>query len=241
MKTYLINLDDDQERLVFADSQMRRLGVEYVRESAFNARTKSANELRQYVNRFRWELAVGRPVRPGEVGCAMSHYAIYKRLSSSQTSSCVCVLEDDVILDDNFNKVISYVENNIDCNTPTVVLLSNHTDQKLTTQSGGIVLAKCSRDMYTEGYIITSAAAKALLKANMPLQVPCDDWGRWASRGIINLYHVYPTVCNQDQNQFESRTVNPGAFNVNKLNLPRFFAHKCKRVIEKTLDRILPL
>lgn len=235
MKVYLVNLDKDKERLAAADAQLKRLGVAYERVSAVYAKELPQEELEAAVNKFRWMCAMGRPVRAGEIGCAMSHYAIYRKVTEP-----VCVLEDDVILDDRFAEVLAYVEQHIDLARPQVILFSNHT-KRIPNLPNLPNLQTCTSDMYTEGYVITPSAAQVLLKANWPMQVPCDHWGRWVGRGLIELYHAFPTVCRQDQAQYESGTVDKGCFRVSELGPVAWAWHKAKRLVGKALDRMLPL
>lgn len=237
MKVYLINLDKDRIRLEEAQKQLTRLNVPFVRERAVYARELPESELKKSVNAFRWWCAMGRPVMSGEIGCAMSHYGIYRRINES-----VCILEDDVILHDLFPQALDYVEKHIDLSRPQVYLFSNHAsrcpEQK---EDGQFCIRPARRDMYTEGYVITPRAAQALLKANWPLQTPCDHWGRWVRRGLIELYHVFPTVCRQDQSQYASGTIDPNCFYASRLSPLRFALHKFKRLIGKTFDIILPI
>ncbi len=228
MKVYLINLDKDRERLLAADAQLKRLGVLYERVSATYAKELSKKILSSAINRFRWWCAIGRPVMIGEIGCAMSHYGIYRKIVEP-----ICVLEDDVILDSKFLEVLQMVENWIDPQKPQVVLLSNH------TKECGMGIVRTRSDMYTEGYVLTPVAAKALLKANWPMQTPCDHWGRWVRLGLIQLYHAYPTVCSQNQNQYMSGTVDDGCFDVKRLGLVGYLFHKAKRIIGKVVDLCL--
>ena len=234
MKVLLVNLDRDKERLDAADKQLHHLGVPYARWRAIDARSLTSGELDGAVNRFRWWCAVGRPVRVGEIGCAMSHYAIYRQMTEP-----VCVLEDDVLLDGRFAEVLSYVEQHIDVEKPQVVLLSNHTRRGVGACGTEPGMCRVKSDMYTEGYVLTPLAAQELLKANWPLQTPCDWWGRWVKRGVIELYHAFPTVCRQDQTQYKSGTVDPNSFNVHNLSWPRWIWHKALRLIGKSLDRAL--
>ena len=235
MKVYLINLDKDKVRLAEADAQLKRIGVAYERVSAVYAKELPKEELNGAVNKFRWWCAMGRPVMVGEIGCAMSHYSIYRQMTEP-----VCVLEDDVVLDDRFPEVLAYVEQHIDPARPQVILLSNHT-RYLPNLPNLANLQTSTSDMYTEGYVLTPLAAKAILKANWPLQAPCDHWGRWARRGLIELYHAFPTVCRQDQTQYASGTVSKGCFRVSELGPTAWCLHKFKRLIGKTIDRTLPL
>ena len=236
MEIFVINLDKDTERLAAVNRQLCRLGIHYEKFSAINAKEIESTRLLKNVNRFRWWCAVGRPVRIGEIGCAMSHYAIYKKMQQDDLK-VVCVLEDDVIIDGRFKTVLEFAERIIDANKPQVFLLSNHTGVVGNDKDCHIVA--CKKDMYTEGYAITAPAAKALLKANFPLQTPCDWWGRWVKRGLIEVYHVFPTVCSQNQDQYESGTVDVNSFNVKNLTMSRFVLHKCLRLVGKILDEMM--
>lgn len=235
MKVFLINLDKDKQRLATADARLRELGVPYERVAAVYAKELPQAELDRAVNRFRWWCAIGRPVRVGEIGCAMSHYSIYRQMTEP-----VCILEDDVILDNRFPELLEYVARQVDGSRSQVFLLTDHTGSVSSVSSHPTIRSSQS-DMYAEGYIITPLAAQALLKANWPMQVPCDHWGRWTGRGLIELYHVFPTVCRQDQTQYESGTVDSGCFRVSELNFPRYCFHKFKRLIGKIFDKILPI
>ena len=237
MNVYVINMDRDRDRMQAVGRQLERLGVSYSRFSAVDAKKLDRSELNGAVNRFRWWCAVGRPVRIGEIGCAMSHYAIYKKMQQDNLK-VACVLEDDVILDERFNAVLEFAERNIDASMPQVFLLSNHTGVIDNNEDCHIVA--CKKDMYAEGYVITAPAAKALLGANLPMQTPCDWWGRWVKQGIIELYHVFPTVCRQDQTQYVSGTVDPNSFDIKNLSVLRFCLHKFLRLIGKFFDIILP-
>lgn len=235
MKVYLINLDSEKERLAAADGELKRMGVKYARFSAVRGAALTKVKQDAAVNRFRWWCAVGRPCRVGEIGCALSHYGIYKQIEDRP----ICILEDDVVLDSQFKAVLEHVEKFVDVNKSQVVLLSNHANANNNAEVFSVVPSKS--DMYAEAYVITPKAAIALLKANLPLQCPCDWWGRWARRGIIELYHAFPTVCSQDQAQYASGTVGVGCFKVSELNRFRWLMHKGKRLIGKIIDWILPL
>ena len=232
MKVYLINLDRDVERMKVINARLNELNVEYERVSARDAKLLNLNANDGSVNRFRWWCAVGRPIRPGEIGCALSHYDLYRKISEP-----VCILEDDVIIEDRFIDVLKQVEKWINPKLPQVVLLSNHSKKKY--DDNGIY--RTESDMYAEGYVITPTAAKALINVNYPLQRPCDHWGLWAKRGIIELYHAIPTVCSQDQSQFVSGTVDAKSFKVSELNFVQCVLHKAKRAVGKTLDNLFPL
>lgn len=234
MRVFLINLVRNPERLASAVRQLTRLGISYERVDAVDGKTLSDEACRRAVNRFRWTCAVGRAIRAGEIGCAMSHYAIYRRMIE-EGIPYACVLEDDVLLADAFPEQLKRVEEWLDDERPQVVLLSNHTKAR----ADGFAIVASSRDMFTEGYVMTLTAARALLRANWPMQVPCDHWGRWVKCGAIELYHAFPTVCSQNRQDFGSTTVSVGSFDVRNLSLPARLGYKCYRAIGLLVDWVL--
>ncbi len=231
MKVFLINLASNLERMAVADAQLRRLSVDYERFDAVYGKALSEAEKKQYVNYFRWWCAVGRPICDGEIGCALSHYRIYERMIK-ESVPYFCVLEDDVVLTKDFPKQLAEVEKWLDGKQPQVVLLSNHTKER--QEGWGIYPTK--RDMFTEGYVITLPAAKALLQANLPMQTPCDHWGRWVKSGAIQLYHAFPTVCSQPH---DTTDIAIGIRYVKDFPLPLWVWHKFKRLVGKTIDWML--
>lgn len=230
MKVFLINLDKDVDRLKAADVQLRHLGVEYERVSGVYVKEMPEVDRKRAVNRFRWWCAIGRPIVSAEIGCALSHYNIYR---SMKPGEAVCILEDDVIMTDDFPCRLKEVESFVDARRPQIIMLSSHN----WLQSGsGIVRNKTA--MCTDAYVITQPAAVALLKANLPMQVPCDHWWRWGQKGIIELYHALPTTVTQNQAQFGTST-QANADVVSKYPPLKWCLHKAKRLVGKTIDRLL--
>lgn len=240
MKVYLINLDKDIERLAAADAQLKRLGVDYERVSAVYAKELPQEELDGAVNKFRWWCAMGREARVGEIGCAMSHYMIYRKIIAEKIP-IACILEDDVILDDRFPEVLKNIEAKYDLDEPSVVLLSDHTKREGVSAGAetGFALECSRRDMFAEGYVLGGICSRHLLASNWPMQVPCDHWGRWVKTRMIKLYHARPTVCSQDQSQYESETAGVGFFDVKNLKVVPLAFHKLKRLIGKIIDGVL--
>ena len=230
MKVFVINLDKDKDRMVSVDAQLRRLGIEYERVSGVYAKEMPVSELQEMFNRFRWWCAIGRPIVPAEIGCALSHYNIYR---SMKYGEAVCILEDDVILTDDFTVRLKEIESFVDVRKPQVIMLSSHNRPRSGT---GIVRSRSA--MCTDAYVITQPAAKALIKANLPMQVPCDHWWRWERKGLIELYHALPTTVSQNQSQFGTST-QANADDVSKYPPLKWCMHKAKRIVGKMIDGLL--
>ena len=234
INVFLINLDKETERLKFVDKQLKDVGVFYQRISAVYGKLLSEEEKNASVNKFRCWCAYGQMLRDGEIGCGLSHYGIYRKMIEEKLDA-VCVLEDDVILEQNFREQLEYAAKNIDRSRPQVFLLSNHTRETSNVQE----IRKARADMFTEGYIITRPAAELLLKVNFPMIVPCDHWGRWVKYYGLELFHVFPTVCSQNNRDFSSGTQDSTIIDVSKLPIPAWCWRKFKRLIGCTIDRLI--
>ena len=232
MKIFVINLERDKEKLAFVRRQMDALGLAFDREPAVDGRSLSEDARREAVNGFAWWCAVGRPIQPAEIGCALSHYSIYERIAES-----VCILEDDVELSPEFLEVLERVARFIDPAKPQVVMLSDEWGCRAAKGKAEGVVA--SSDAWcTDGYVITPLAAQAIRKANLPIEVPCDTWRRWVRRGLIELYHAFPTTVSQRQDLFGSSTDPCFARAKRSRSLPARVLHKCVRAFGLAVDEL---
>ena len=235
MKIFLVNLDKDKERLESANTQLRRLNIQYVRVSAVYGKDLPVMERRMMLSPFRWWCAMGRPVAPAEIGCALSHYNIYRRMVNDENLNYCCILEDDVELSPQFKETLQEVERWINPQKPQVVILNDHQHAYGNLKTG---IHRSRGASCTDGYVLTRVAARNLLEANLPIIVPCDTWGRWVRQGRIELYHVAPVVVRQMQDVFGSMT-SEKRMDVAKLPLVKRLIHKAKRAMGKTLDACL--
>ena len=206
MKAFLINLDRDTERLAAADAQLKRLGIAYERVPAVCGADLSPAELRRRVSRRRALWANGRMYTPGQIGCTLSHSSVYRRMVEGDIPAAL-VMEDDVRLSDSAPRVVEFVEGAVDPSRPQLVLLCDHTRghaAKIESSDESPRLERITYDYCAEAYIITLAAAKAILRVNDPMAVMCDSFPRWTKRGLIELYHAKPTTAIQNRADFRS-------------------------------------
>lgn len=249
MKVFLVNLPQDKERLANVDARLRELRVFYERVNGVYGADVSGEGRHQLVNQYRWWCAVGRPMTDGELGCALSHAKIYRKIVELGLP-CACVLEDDVVLDDRFPMVLNAVAERANAEKSQVFLLSNHSmsdgqigneHEGYRTKEGMVEpsFIRSDGDFYTEGYVVTLRAAEMLLRVNVPIKTPCDWWFRWAKLGAIELYHAFPTVCYQNKTAYQSHTENQKALPVSEWPLCEYCWHKFSRVVGKGIDAFL--
>jgi len=237
MKTFLVNLDRDCQRLEAMKSQLDRLGVRYERIPAVLGSDLPEEEKRKVVNHFRWWCTMCMPVTNGEIGCALSHHRIYEKMANEDIK-LACVVEDDVELNSRFAELQAYVERIADVSRSQIFLFSNNTAERYDLAEPTVRPFKC--DYYAECYAVTLPAARALRRVNLPMQSPCDHWARWIRRGVIEGYHVFPTMSRQRREEFGSNT-NVGKTGVGTYSPVHKVFHKGLHAVGKCLDLVLPL
>lgn len=195
MKVFLINLPRSKARLARVSARLEALGVPWERLEAVDDLELTPHEKARQFSAFGWWCCTLTPPVRGQIGCALSHQKVYRRIIEEGLSAA-CVLEDDVVLDDRFPAVLNWVEAHLEATSPQVVLLCDHDGgaQKVDPEIG---LEPATWDWCAEGYVVTRHAAEALLADNSPLRVMNDTWSRWVDQGVIRLFHARPTVCSQ--------------------------------------------
>ena len=230
LPAFLINLDRHPDRLAAAQTRLAQAGVHAERVAAVDGYALSPAERRAAVARFHAILARGRLYTPGQIGCALSHHAIYRRMIAESIPAAL-VFEDDVLLTPEFPASLAAAEKTVDVSRPQVFLFSDGTQQPLPRTDAAFARAACGD--CSEAYLITLPAARELLRVNSPMVVTLDSWTRFAARGHIELYRATPATATQDH-AFQS--VVPGYMRPSNGFL-RFFWNLA-RLIEKPLDAL---
>ena len=233
MKTFLINLDKNLERLKYMTSQLGRLGVEFERISAVYGKELTKDELKCSFSAFRSFCAMGYRMPLGAIGCSLSHLLVYRQMIEKGISYAL-IFEDDVIVDDSFNERIKEIENFINKEKKQIVLLSALGFKQRFNK--GFFLNKNAT--CTDGYVITLPAAKAIYKSNYPVVVVADKWYRWAKWCGVEIYTCWPSVVRQDNEQFGTSINRFVGMTDLELKWVRFktLLFKPLRVIEKFID-----
>ena len=195
MTAFLINLDRHPDRLAAAQTRLAQAGVHAERVAAVDGYALSPAERRAAVARFHALLARGRLYTPGQIGCALSHHAIYRRMIAENIPAAL-VFEDDVLLTPEFPASLAAAETLLDANRRQVFLFSDGTYPPL--PGDGRAFAHATDGDCAEAYLITLPAARELLRVNSPMVVTLDSWNRFAARGHIELYRATPATVTQD-------------------------------------------
>lgn len=190
MRIFIVNLAHATEARQFMQTQLDRLGLKAEFFSAINGTLLTKDALTQLVHDYDHAA-----LTKGEIGCALSHLNIYKKMIAEDLPYAL-ILEDDVILDDALLQVIKLFEENPQTDAASYQL--NTVDrylkpfsQKLSNQYS-IHMATSGHGTFS--YIINLEGAKRLLAAQQPLRFEADRWKYFQQLKILKFKVIVPAT-----------------------------------------------
>lgn len=177
--TFIISLDKDKERREVLGAQLESLNIPYSVLKAVHGASLSEQELETVYDRSKAIKLFNRELSKGEIGCALSHISIYKRMVSENIPYAL-ILEDDArVLVEDMAAVIEKLADVYSEDKPVVTLL-NHVERynanKEIDVDGIHRIYEAYRGVAAHGYFITRAAAKVLSENIFPAYVVADKW-----------------------------------------------------------------
>lgn len=201
--TYVINLERSTDRKEYMSNLLGgvpELAVSFV--PAVNGIEMTAGEAYEAFDQNAAFKRYGRILRPGEVGCLLSHRKCAELLlASDNTFAMIC--EDDLCLQEtDLQPLLSEIARLLDCSKPIIVLLSgDFWYSRKRPLTGKYKLATAKEAVCAQAYLLNRAAAERI-KAMGPTYL-ADDWYAIRKSGI-RLYAVQPHVA--DQNRLDFKT-----------------------------------
>ncbi|MEL3901409.1 MAG: glycosyltransferase family 25 protein [Treponema phagedenis] len=194
MKVFIVNLKESIDRRQYMIEEMKKTNLQYEFFDAVNGKDiKNIEEIYDKENAIK---AYGRELKLGEIGCAMSHLLIYKKMIDENIEQAL-IFEDDIIIANDFNRVFSEI---LKIENDGIILLGQ-SDTKLKTKiyfqsiTRQYKLKKIFNSSYgAYGYIICKKAAEKIYSESFPIIRPSDQWGRWSKK--INISVIIPNVIN---------------------------------------------
>ncbi|OOF53296.1 glycosyltransferase family 25 protein [Rodentibacter genomosp. 2] len=181
MNKYLISLDKDEQRRVLFFSQPDT--ADFCVFSAINTMQLEWQEVAQQFDLAQFEQRYGRKVTKGEIGCTLSHLAVYRLIVEDETvpeNDYALVCEDDALFAANFqqnltallkqnnampivligqSKIANFNDTELEINYPTTFSFLCH-------KAGAVAYAYPYKSYFagTVGYLIKKSAARVFLK-----------------------------------------------------------------------------
>ncbi|CAK9885539.1 MAG: hypothetical protein XXXJIFNMEKO3_01939 [Candidatus Erwinia impunctatus] len=185
MRIFIINLERSVERKTALEARCQALGLSVEFIPAIDGRQLNEEEIKNTAQ------AVNYAFLPGEIGCALSHQLIYKKMIRENITQAL-ILEDDVILPDDLAELLATLPA---CPPqPSVRLLSrvNKYYRSPCHVTKTYAINKVYSATTAHSYIINLAAAENLLEALFPVWMTADKWMLFADYTSLRVDAVIP-------------------------------------------------
>jgi glycosyl transferase, family 25 len=172
---YLINLDRSKDRLETMRRQLDDLGLAFERVPAIDGAARP--DLMTDIDTALYRRMHGRGVRPGEVGCFLSHIEVMQRFLASAFDYAV-ILEDDASLSPSLPGLLDTIAAEAPGRDWDVLKLESRRRglplrlRSLTADHD--LCVSLFRSTGSAGYIVTRRAAQAYLAQLLPMALPYD-------------------------------------------------------------------
>ena len=200
MHIFVINLPEDHERREAIEQQLNGLGLDYEIFPAVRGKALAEAERAASYDEVWHRRNEGRDATPGELGCALSHIGIY-RLIQERGISHALVLEDDAWLNPNLPQLLAAIEAKKDPKRKEVILLTWFQSVRIKgfdTLWSCYHSAEASSAVCTHGYVVSNAAAGAMLEVLFPVRHLVDCWNWLIRHRVITIRAIFPTCITAD-------------------------------------------
>ncbi len=203
MRIFVINLQSSAERRKDIQSQLEKLGLPFEFFNAVDGKTLTEEDLSAYDGRKR-RLFFGKDLSRGEIGCLLSHRAIYRKVVAENIPAAL-ILEDDTILSPDLPDVLAALSA---CagEWDMIRFLSREKNYRQARHLRPLDAAHTLARPYgtpggAYGYIVTPRAAERL-NANMRKNwIPVDILHGQIWRTHLNVFSVIPSPVTYREDQ----------------------------------------
>lgn len=188
MKTFIINLASSTERRAMISAQCHKAGIAYEFIDAVNGKALSEKEISQHTR------PVNYAFKPGEIGCALSHINIYRKMVDENIAQAL-ILEDDALLTEQLPEILNSPALQLPENSPVLVLLSQvnkYVNKVVAPVTPAASLYPVHSATTSHAYVINLEAARRLLKLLYPVWMAADKWCLFEELGAFRLLAVCP-------------------------------------------------
>lgn len=235
MKIFVVNLEKDKERRESIVTQMQHLSIPFEFFKGFYAKEMSKEEISQHYNRKKTYRNLCLDMVPAQIGCALSHAMLYKKIIDDNID-VACIFEDDVILPETIKDDLDFIRSKMSKTIPQIFLLSPvETNGIVEYQSEDFSIEKYKNGFFASAYVLNKIAAQSLLKNLYPISNVADCWPYVQRHNYVELYGTNPALVEQDQETFGSST-NADLDANNVADIAKTFRYKACRALWLSYD-----
>lgn len=194
---FVINLDFQVDRKAFMEQQLEALGIPFEIVAAVKGKELAPALVSTVYDEPQTLKTQGKPLSLGEIGCALSHLSIYRKMLDNHIPASL-ILEDDALLHTDLPKVLHPLAERIAAEDKPVIYLLTHLIRykrgPALPVASGYALHPMVDACCAHGYLINKTAAEQMLQLFSPITYPIDAWKRIAETGRIRIEGLNPYV-----------------------------------------------
>lgn len=198
MQTFVLNLEHNTERKKYMQDILKGIPIDYEFFPAVYGR--NIENISEVYDSELAQKKSKRQLNAGEIGCALSHKAIYKKMIDENIPQAL-ILEDDISLSSDFYSVYKALSE-IKIGNKIVLLGTMSTKKKWKIWKNQLT---ADHSMYlvlnnyggTYGYVIGLDAAKKIYYHNEKIFIVADDWKYY--RRLSQIWLVSPSIVNAEE------------------------------------------
>lgn len=235
-KIYIINLENNTERLEFIEKQLNELDLDYEIFKAVDGRLLTEFDLLEKYDKQK-AIETLRELTPGEIGCALSHLGVYQEIINYNFEGAI-VVEDDAFFNSDFKEILLEFNNSVNKKTDSIVLLNyvkryfSRNNIKLNNKYFIAKLHPNYLGYSAFSYYITYGAAKKMIDNIYPIHSVSDNWSYFAKELAINFQAIIPFLVSHksgESNLENDRKIMQEKYKLKKIR--RSMKYKIKRAL----------
>ncbi|BBL77335.1 lipooligosaccharide biosynthesis protein LpsA (plasmid) [Methylomagnum ishizawai] len=190
----MVNLARSSERRAHIHRHLQALGLPFEIVPAIDGATLGPADLATVYDPRQAVASLGRELTPGEIGCALSHLRLYRRMVDEDIEAAL-ILEDDAQPGPALCRLLAA---RADLPDDWEVVMLYHVDGQLSRWGRrhwvpGYRIGRFAHPAFsTLGYLVRRGAALKLLAQTLPLRAPIDHWTGGSLAAGLRLYGVDP-------------------------------------------------
>ncbi len=193
MKTFIVNLEQSVERKLYMENLLKDYPLEYEFIPAVDGR--KIQDLEAVYDKNKAVKIAKRELNAGEIGCALSHKKIYKKMIDEHIPQAL-ILEDDITILKNFMPVYTALSKQKIGNK--IVLLDANKTKKMKAIWKKKIINNYAMYLVlnnyagTYGYVIGLEAATRIYNHSIKILAVADDWKYY--RRLCQIWLVSPSI-----------------------------------------------